>query len=349
VIRIEKLGGINWRRWLGLMLASLAAMLSHYFCAGALLGIGVYAIARLRGKDRHAAIAAFTTAAILFAICWGPWMWLQRDTFSTSDPSTLFLRNAGPYHVFHTLGRVAALPVRLLIDPPANSVALSYPGVVLYLLPFLLLRRRADLLLWGLLMVGAVGTLMMLDIARKTDHLGYIRYPFPATLGVCALIPALFPQNSKRQRRIRIAVLGSIVLGCIVALPQAYVTQGDDPRQMATDVSKHLTQRTLLLCVGAGDFRWHAGALYMTLGRYARHNGLPIVLLDAPPNAAIQSLIDSSDQVFVLTMGEDGSFFAPGCKVIGQADYVNFCKVWQLIPRKGSVTSLSANVTAPHA
>ncbi len=77
LVRIEKFGPTR-RRLAALMIGVLATLLTHYFGIGMLVGLGLYAFSRTRGRTRLQILAAFGFAILVFAICWGPFMWQQR-------------------------------------------------------------------------------------------------------------------------------------------------------------------------------------------------------------------------------------------------------------------------------
>ena len=122
------------------------ACLTHYFILPAIAALGVYALISHRPK----VLISFAIAGAIVLILWGFGMWEQRHNFS--DPWMYWMTDTDPHHVTTTLMRFAALPIRFLAEPigvNANAVA-----AVVYVLPWLLCKRRPEMALLGSWLLG---------------------------------------------------------------------------------------------------------------------------------------------------------------------------------------------------
>src|SRR5206468_6211037 len=174
LVRIEKLGP-TMPRMIALCAGAAAMVLTHYFAAPAALSLGVYALIRLRGNPRRNAMIALLVATGIFLGAWGPFLWQQRSNFAATADN--WLKEPRDGHVLLSLQRFSAIPFRLLMEPPNPKQPLpGYVSSIALVLPFLLLRRRPDLLLWCIWLGGTIFFIALLDLTRSTQHLVYIRY-----------------------------------------------------------------------------------------------------------------------------------------------------------------------------
>ncbi len=282
MVRIEKFG-VTFRRAAGLGLSVLATLLTHYFCIGALAALGIYGLMRTHGRDRKWVIAAFALAGVVFLICWGPFMWRQRELFSTADQSAMFLAENDPAHVRKTLERLLLVPTGLLVPPAEITVGLGMVTAVLYVLPFALRKRDPGLLLWVMLLDATVGLLFVLDLARQTQHLEFVRYFLLAGPAVYVLIPAVTGQL-KNQKWLMHVAGAAVAVNCIASMRYSR-TWISDPHEIISDLRPRINPDDFLVFVGINDLRWTAGLDYLLVTRYLFPLPCPIALVDRPAAA----------------------------------------------------------------
>jgi len=182
--RIDILG-FSRRRGLALGAATLGMMLTHYFAFGAALMLGLYALFLLRGKSRWQTAGCLIATLVIFTIIWGPFIGPQiKDLAATGDT---FLKEDRSDHVTETFARLARLPALQLFDLPQNLAGWVWPvcGAVLLLCVCAAKKRAARLPL--IFLAGTFGFVTLLDLARSTQHLLFIRYTalgFPAMLAL---------------------------------------------------------------------------------------------------------------------------------------------------------------------
>jgi 4-amino-4-deoxy-L-arabinose transferase-like glycosyltransferase len=149
IIRIEQRGP-SLGRLIALGSVALTLVLTHYFSAGSLLALAVYAAVRLGRRSLARVALAFVVPAILFALFWGPFLVRQIQLQSRQASSQLFLTDPGPGHVYRSIVRIATIPAQALA---LNTVTVHPPpwliGVIdaLFLLPIplsILVRRRQN-------------------------------------------------------------------------------------------------------------------------------------------------------------------------------------------------------------
>jgi uncharacterized membrane protein len=326
LVRVEKFGP-NIPRLSALSVGVLATLLTHYFGIGMLIGLGLYAILRTRGRVRANVLIAFALAILIFAICWGPYMWQQRALASTSDQSTNFLLDKPDTHLAWTFYRLALLPGVLLAEPRGAAVYICYAGVALYILPLIALRLRPDLLIWILWMFGVIGVIAALDFSRDTHHLGLIRYTLLAGPAVYVLIPALVSQLPPWLRHAVPAIAG---VYCLWALPHTYQSAVADPKVIAAQVQSAARPQDLLLFISTGKNEWWAGGQCMVFSRYLKLPQCPVALLNAPAGAEVTDRALASHRVFGFTVAENPADFVHGIFPQDMVKFPGQGKVWIL-------------------
>jgi uncharacterized membrane protein len=326
LVRIEKFGPTR-RRLAALMIGVLATLLTHYFGIGMLVGLGLYAFSCTRGRTRQQVLAAFALAILVFAICWGPFMWQQRALASTSDQSTNFLLDKPGNHLRWTFYRLTVLPGVLLAEPRGAALYICYLGAALYVLPLIALRRRPDLLIWIFWMLGVIGVIAALDFSRDTHHLGLIRYTLLAGPAVYVLIPAIVSQLSPWLRHAIPAVAGAY---CLWALPHAYQSAVADPKVIAAQVQSTAQPQDLLLFISTGKNEWWAGGQCMVFSRYLQLPKCPVALLNAPAGAEVTARALAAHRVFGFTVAENPADFVDGIFPQTMVKFPGQGKVWIL-------------------
>lgn len=353
LVRIERFGVSRWRV-AGLAAATLATLLTHYFCIGFLGALGIYALLRLRGQARIAAASAMVTAGIAFLLCWGPFMWQQRTLFSVHDVSTTFLDESDPAHVARSLHRALLLPFDMLAEPKesvlndavanggtqvqsklsisASSIAgvLAVAASVLFVLPLLMLRRRPDLMLWWLCLVCTIGLVLGMDLARETRHLAFIRYVLPAAPPVYVLIPAVV--SGARLRWVRQALPAAALGISLLAIPEAYQTAITDPHLIANDLQQVMQPNDFFVFIATGNDRWEAFAHFLVLDRYIGRFPGPIAVEEDVASPAVLQRALAGPMTFANTEHEDARLMLPGMVRLGFRQYFGRGEIWLMGP-----------------
>lgn len=214
--RLRRSVSVGWAALVGASM--LAMMLTHYFAAGAAVGLGLYALLTLRGRARTHAIGAFVAAAVLFCVLWGPSFLGQRSNFTANYS---WVTDAGPGHAQRVALDLLRLPARLIVEMNSsgwqNAVAVAFGLLFLLLLP-LVFVKRPNLRLFVLWFTFSVGLLVCLDLTRSTLQLRMTRYTLVAAPALYTLIAAAVPARWGRN-----ALPALAVAIALVRLPAAYL------------------------------------------------------------------------------------------------------------------------------
>jgi hypothetical protein len=179
--RIEVLGPTR-RRAVAAALMTAPLLLTHYFAVGAAISIAIYGLIRLRGQ-RLAFILSLAGAALFYAVAWLPWAIQQIDDLGTGD---VFMKRE--FLLSRELAHVMSAPMRLVVDRVYLVQPQWMAGGVLFVLPFLLVRRARWLLPWALWLTCTLLALFALDLARSTILVFMARYYAVATPAVFMLV-----------------------------------------------------------------------------------------------------------------------------------------------------------------
>lgn len=282
LVRIE-LDGPTRRRLIALGAFVLAMMLTHYYAFAPAMAIGLYVLLRLRGPARRDAVLALVFSGFVFALVWGWGVYAQRGNISGNN---WWIRDYRPGHAWRTLMRIALLPMRSLNDPLLRAEPFAAAGIVLYFVPFLMLRKRPDLLLWGLLLCLPVAQVAATDFARSSRQLEFLRYTLCATPAVYAMVAAIAPANRKWMRH---ALPAAGALSCILSLPQTYAwpeTPKPDWRVLAATLDKSAQPSDVVIFYSKGiEDTSFIGQAYIAIKYYSHRFPANALFLVEPPDA----------------------------------------------------------------
>jgi mannosyltransferase len=315
VVRVEFLGATT-RRLTALTILLIAAALTHYLCAGALLALALYAAIRLRERVRRQTIVAFAIAAALSLAVWIPLFLTQKHTLPSLAPT--FLREAhADEHAKLTLYRIIGLPTEFLIGESRGEALSSDLVLAIFLftmiLPAIRLIRRRDLLLWVLWTWGTIGFVAVMDLMRQTTLVGYPRYTILASPAIYAAIAAF---DWPKRPFVRDAVaLACIALLTVVAIQRAIdgVSAKEDWRTLAADIDSAAAPDDLLVFYNADPWV-SSGTWYMGLEYYAPHSHRPWLILHGPADATLLRQLESRRCLWLIGLYPEveGSHLLPG-------------------------------------
>lgn len=273
--------------------AVLAMMLTHYFAIGGAVAIGLYAVLGLRGRTRWLALAALLVAAAVYSAIWIPW----------AMPQIRYVRIAGDWlgddrglkAKLSTMLRVISAPWREIsthkpgyIDQnPRFSEPWVYLGGILFFLPPLLMRRKPGMLIWYLWLLGTIGFLAILDLARSTTHLRFTRYIAIAAPAVFGLTASLLEQSPQWIGR---AIFAVIILAALGLNPQTYQKEEGDWASIGRILDEHAQPgEAIVVYQGTVPRPSFAGYYYLAAGIYSDAFPRPVLKLSAP---AARSLVE---------------------------------------------------------
>jgi uncharacterized membrane protein len=298
VIRIE-LGGASAPKLIALGIFLAAAQLTHYFAALAIVGLGVYVLVRLRGRDRLLTLGAFAAAGIFFAVVWGPELLAQRRSLPQVRPE--FLQNHSASPVATTLGYLVSLPgqffcgdIFYILHPQAAVVA-TVAGAIIFVAAviYYLMKRRRDMLIWMVWFCAVVAPLAIVDIGHRASYLQYLRYSILASPAVYAMVGAF------RRPVVMVALAGCVCL--MVTRAVVGVPARGDMRLFADLVEKNVAPDQVVAIYSHDPFVG-PGIWYMGLRYYQPESNRPWLLLREPIDDQLQSQLHARGSLWLVTV-----------------------------------------------
>jgi 4-amino-4-deoxy-L-arabinose transferase-like glycosyltransferase len=299
MVRIQRHGAGALRlAQLGLTVA--ASLLTHYFSAFALAGLGIYALLCLRGRDRVRTIGVMCIAAAAAAVLWGPWFWRQQQMIR-ADPANTSWQYDSNFSLPRLLAHAAATPALHLFDDSSRPLVIA-AAVIVFVLPLILWRDRQRRL-WLLWSVGAVGGLAAWDALRHTLLIDFARFTFAATPGFCFLAAAPLPLP-----RWRAWVLSGVMLAGVGIAAAARAGGPSAPHWPMAPLRGDLRQFFTLVDRVAAPREplvfYEPTALthldYVAFAHYAGGSARPVMILSAPADAAALRELQQFPQVVVI-------------------------------------------------
>lgn len=293
--------GPSRMRTLRLAAGFAALALTHYFCIGAFLAIGIYCLVRLRGRTRRSAVLAMALAIFLVAAAWGPMFWRARHLVALDG----YVRGRG----VDIVESFVNLPRRLLLHSSLETGFLSMLAfaAVIYLLPPLRLRRHPHLLLWWLWAVCVPGFLLLWDEVRHTHFIGITRYALLASPAIYAIFATPFPTN-----------LGKFVPAAFVfaAAASAFARwQSESPstpdiRSAAHWIASDVPPGQPIILFGDPDSE--PAFNYFAIAHYAGEWNHPVILLQSPASETLRADLARYPHVWIWCRGGSDPRILPG-------------------------------------
>jgi hypothetical protein len=215
-------------------------------------------------------------------------------------------------------------------------------GGIAFGLAVLLPLRRRDLLLWGLWLPLTVLPLVILDLARGTKHLEFIRYALLAAPAVYALVAgALLHSRSTIVRHLPPALA---VLACLAAMPAAYdAWQKANWRGLVETMDAAARPGDVTVFWAGDDYAHYPNAAYLHTSYYRHTPQGPIVILRNPPDATtLRQLRDAPGVLLVALSGERTNHALPGADLQWLAFEPGAGRLWRATWAKASTTATTS-------
>lgn len=309
--RIEVLGPTR-KRAIALALMTLPMLLTHYFAAGAALAVGVYGLLRLKGH-RVAFILACAAAGLIYLVSWVPYAMKQVDDLYTGDS---FLR-VERFDALHELLLVFCSPWRLIIDKDYEVDRMTLVSGVLFIAPWLLVRRNRALLPWTIWLTGSILAIAALDVARSSRHMDFPRYFAVASPAVLLLAVGVFWALDRKAAWVfSIALLALIAIG------------GRVDERISVDSPYHSTLRNYvrdriqpgeaLLIYNGFAPEEYSDMLALTFSHVPQFQHRPTIKMSKPLSAEMVARLP--ERAWMATVGFDQPVadVVPGAVVIGR-------------------------------
>lgn len=302
LIEVERRGP-SVLRLAGFAALSLLLVMTHYFTVGLLLALSGYALIRLPRRAAAGILTAMLVAAVVFVLAWGPFFLRQRGAMGLENQGgAAFLLEKGSSHGWHTLLRLVSLPAQSL-SPAEFMAPASVPPLVAWVAPpafaapLWFIRRRPDLLLWYLWVVGVVLPLAALDVARSSMHLAFPRYTLLAGPAIFAVIAAGFSRLRGAWPHVAPA---AAVVACGVMLPASLgQPQAKDewPQLVASAASEAMTPGDPLVVTAAPD---RGTLVYLYVSHDLGPMNRPLLILTRPVSGKLAAELRAHAHTWVI-------------------------------------------------
>jgi uncharacterized membrane protein len=315
VVRIQFFGATAVRL-ATLAIFFCATALTHYFAAGTLLALAVYAMIVLQGRDRRAAAGAFIAGTVLIAALWGPWFFSQLRSIPRDSPS--FLSFGSSPLMLYSLEKMASLPVQFL-QGDLGDITHVWADMILVALilvvPLIRISRRRDQLLWLLWLFGTIGFVVAAGLAEHAAFVHFLRYTILASPAVYALLAGVdWPKWKAFRVLVPVSTLVILVALVLSRLGNPLVAK-QDWRQLAGVIDSNAGPDDLL--VFYNESPWVSpGTWYMGFRYYAPDSQRPWAVLDRPADQAFLDQIKDRNTIWLMGRAPhiDGPRVLPGWK-----------------------------------
>lgn len=317
--RVEVLGATR-RRAVLLGLSTLALVLTHYFAFGCALAVGVYGMFRL-APHRRAFLATVGACALFFAVAWVPVALKQVADMSVG-------RGGLPPHLALELLSLLNAPFRVLADRSYLNEPLSLVTGVLFVLPWLLVRRFRPLLPWAIWLCCTLGCLVALDLARSSDHIVFVRY-----LAVAApAVPLLFVGCAWAVRPwlAYAAAVGIFGVGFSYLVSRADIyAEVSDYADVAEPIVARIRPGDAILAADASGMR-RAPVWVMVLSHQPNLFPRPAAMLTRPMTPEMLRELGTTSAWYVADEGSAATQMVPGSRVVEQIHLLEGTQVCRL-------------------
>ncbi|MDP9174996.1 MAG: hypothetical protein M3O30_14210 [Planctomycetota bacterium] len=211
-----------------------------------------------------------------------------------------YLREYEFPHFLHTAIRALRLPLEFFIgDRFRQEIPLTLHVVVVVVIiaiPVLRLRRKPEMLLWILWLVGVILPVAILDLLHQSILLSYLRYTILASPAAYALA-ASYDWPFLRDGVAYTAIVGLAMLAG--RRLNDGVPSKMDFRAYASIVDSRALPDELLVFYNQSRL-FSPGSWYMCLKYYAPDSYRPWIILHQPPDAELLRQLQSRDIIWLI-------------------------------------------------
>jgi hypothetical protein len=303
--------------------------LTHYFSAGALLGTGIYAILRLRGRQRSAVVLTLLISMLIVALAWGPFFFQARHGLSEQG---VYLNDPFGGGLAQIFSHILVLPARMVLDAKSWSVFIAYPmAILIFLVPLAGVIRTRDGPFWWIWMMGTILFVAVFDWARRSWMLEFPRYTFPASVGMYALLATPLPLKSRLRW-----LVGPTLLLCALCCGINRASAGPALKAKFQNIAQSITQLSQPgdVIVFTPAAQYHPQNTYLAVRHYLPDDSHPVVFLTSgPPDPATLKTLAERGHFWMVGIdaASDTQVYFPGYTVDINRPEGPFLAVWRVL------------------
>ncbi|HMB96601.1 MAG TPA: hypothetical protein VKK61_11225, partial [Tepidisphaeraceae bacterium] len=209
---------------------------------------------------------------------WSPMIHRQSHAFVSATTSDQ-MRESSDFPMQEAFKRAAVEPIRLIFEPRPQFSPMIALSASIYFIPWLLIKRRPELLFWILWLSCAVGFALALDVAKGTRYLAEIRHTSLAGPAVYALLPAIL---AGQRPLLRNGLSALIALACLGPLGLAYSHFAENYQDLGHlfDGAKNTDEPIVFYSIPPLD--WWSDVMLLGASHYSGVFPRTIVRLDEP-------------------------------------------------------------------
>jgi uncharacterized membrane protein len=294
----------------------LAAMLTHYFAAGAALAIGISAIFLRSGSARRNALIAIGGAGLLYLILWGPAMLAQRTSFHRNLGAVLDITGQTSL-----TGRIGVAIVSQISKHSPESMALTIAVVLALIVACFLQPRRRESLVAILWLICTVVLFIVIDTRGGSSTLTVARY---GTLFAPAIFLIVGGAATGANWRWRSAIPALFMAASVFHLHDAYLPWKGEWRAAARVIVQRPEASDIVVIASKQSRSWWLGRSFLGICWYGAERDdrfpLDVVMLSHPPGGDVLARLRAAGSFWIITDStqEGPEFAVPGVKVESQ-------------------------------
>lgn len=280
-------------------LVSFGAVMTHYFCAVALLAQLVVLVTMAPRANRRVWLGSFLVATLGFGVIWGPMLLEQWAQIVDQQ----WLQPAESSHLLKTALRLTGLPVRLLVwhQHYVPGYVSAMVGLVVFAGLLWVLRPHRDTAVgvcavWLFVPIVCFALVDLVTGRQLLQHLRYVSFAMPGLVGL--LVLALRRLRAPWDR-VGFAVVVAVML-FFMRLPGAVNPRA---RLAAQHMADQWRPGGLLVFEAIGWDNW-ARYSYQTVRHYLPYLGespVDVLIIQDPPTGELTAAIKNYPSVLMVS------------------------------------------------
>ena len=307
--RIETRGPTR-RLALALGVAPFAMLMVHYFAFGSAIAMVAFGAWRLR-EHRRPFLVTVAVTAVVYAIIWLPFALRQVHALDTGDSFTHVAHRSWSRELIFLVGG----PIRQLIDRPFDQDRVMLLTGVVLVAPWFLIRRLPGLRPWAMWLCGTLGGLLLLDAARDSEQIAYVRYTAAATP---AVLPLMIGAAWAARRWAGWAMAGLLLLASAIYLNANIGVAADSPGfgGIARAVAARVGPGDAIVTYRGSSLKYAGEVIQLHLSHQPGLFPRPIVDLSRPMTQALTDQLPRRVWLIGVATEEPIDVIVPGARTL---------------------------------